>query len=300
MNKICKILNCDYNCCVYISYHLVMSNINEPEIYPELINIKNISPNLASDDFLKLMQLDFPDFEWKKVASIWWFGILEMDLAKQWVEVEMIDPIYSSNELQEKKWQETYDWLVKISSRKDERSEALDKMITKLRTQINDINQEIAILFDNETSNLQEYYDKYDQLQHLLEDLKQKEFLQERRDVLYKNKSILKDNLLERKKDLPENLILNPSRWDDIHNISEWSKDYIFINHVLNYFPDEINIFLEQADKILKDWWTIYIVDYVDKLSELQDFFRKNWTYNILWWTFCGSLKKWEFKNFWK
>lgn len=62
----------------------------------EFADIKNISPNLSTQDYLELMWLTFSDFEWKNVASIWWwFWILEMDLAETWnTIVETIDPIY--------------------------------------------------------------------------------------------------------------------------------------------------------------------------------------------------------------
>ena len=40
-----------------------MSDVNKPGNNPELTDIKCISPNLASDDYLQLMHLDFSDFE---------------------------------------------------------------------------------------------------------------------------------------------------------------------------------------------------------------------------------------------
>ena len=265
-----------------------MYDINKPENNPEFADTKCISPNLASDDYLQLMHLDFSDFEWKKVASIWWwFGILEMDLAKRWTDVEIIDPIYSSTELRQKKLDETYDWVKKSYMEATwHRTGVLEKWIENLK-------KEIALLLEDENPNIEKLYEKQ-------QELEEKESQKKRKDKLLHNKLLLMKNLEDRHHEKPNNLILNPSNWEDIHGIDESSKDYVLINHLLHYFPDKINIFLQQADKILKDWWNIFIVEYIDELPELQEFFMKNWTYNVIWWTFCGSLKKWEFKDFWK
>jgi len=278
-----------------------MNDIDKPENNPEFTDIKCISPNLASDDYLQLMHLDFSDFEWKKVASIWWwFGILEMDLARQWTEVEIIDPVYKNEESIQEAWQKTYIWFKENCDRRSEDNGIIENRIIEVKQEIEKMERKIADLFNWSNSDKWKFDELYNNLDHKWWTLK---WLKERKDgkaKLFKNKEILLRNLNRWKAEKPDTLIFNPSSWQEIRDIPESSKDYVFINHTLSYFPNEIDRFLEQADKILKDWWTIFIVDYVDKLSELQDFFRKNWTYNILWWTFCGSLKKWEFKNFGK
>ena len=278
-----------------------MSDINKPGNNPELTDIKCISPNLASDDYLKLMHLDFSDFEWKKVASIWWwFGILEMDLATMWTDVEIIDPIYSNEESIQEAWLKTYIWFKNNCDRRSKDNGVIENAIIDVKQKIGKMEKEIADLFNWRNSDKWKFDELYNNLDIGWWTLK---WLEERKNEklkLFKNKEILLKNLSKWENERPENLVLNSSYWQEIHDIPESSKDYVFINHTLSYFPNEINKFLEQADKILKNWWSIFIVDYCDTLPELQDFFRKNWTYNILWWTFCGSLKKWEFKDFWK
>ena len=273
---------------MFINIDIIMNNINKPNFSPEFIDTKNISPNLDSDDYLKLMNLNFSDFEWKKVASIWWwFWILEMDLATRWTEVEIIDPIYSNEKLIQKKWQETYDWVYQsyINSLRHKNS--------FLENWIDDMKKRIWQLLKDGKNNSYE-------LSKIEEELAEKLQLKERKDKLLKNKLLIKQNMERWKEKKSNNLKLNPSSWENIKGIESNSKDFVFINHILNYLPDKISTFLKQADKILKDWWTIFIVDYTDEVPNLQKFFKKHWTYNILWWTFCGSLKKWEFKNLWK
>lgn len=273
---------------LFIKYiYLMNSGIDQPETHEDFPKVKCISPNLASDDFLELMQLDFSDFEWKKVASIWWwFGILEMDLANLWIDVEIIDPIHSNEELRGGKRQETYDWICTSYTK------ALKHKDGILEGWIAELKKDIEVILDYERRiNLQDLHDKQ-------QELEEKEELKKRKDKLLHNKLLLKQNLEKRNNnEKPNKLTLNPSSGENIEGIEPNSKDFVFINHILNYFPDKIDIFLGQANKILKDWWTIFIVDYADWLLELQKFFREIWTYNVLWWTFCGSIKKWEIVN---
>jgi hypothetical protein len=115
---------------------------------------------------------------------------------------------------------------------------------------------------------------------------------------LYHNKEDLLKNLDEWHSTIPITLKINESFWEDIKWIEKWSKDFVFINHLLCHFKGKISAFLDQSDQILKEWGTIFIVDYWNELFELQEYFKRNGTYKSVWWTFCWSLKKWEYKNF--
>ena len=279
-----------------------MRNINQPGIEPEFADIKSISPNLITQDYLNLMWLNISDLEWKSIASIgWWFWILEMDLAKKWNNVEVIDPIYWDPILRQRKRNETYDRLKWAYERKHEKNDFLEKTVEDIKYKIQKIQQELLHIFDNDHLNTQEQYNIYDELkikkQKLQEQLTSTKETQKRRERLFNNKVYLIQNLEDRSKELPQNITLNPSYWENIQNIETDSKDIIFINHILHCFPNKLKQFLEQADKILKDDWKIYIVDYYDYIENLQNYFKINWSYKLDWWTFCWSLKKWEYKE---
>lgn len=280
-----------------------MSNPDRPVNQPEFADIKSISPNLITSDYLNLMWLDFSDFEWKKVASIWWwFWILEIDLAKKWnVNVEVIDPIYWSSELRERKRKETHEWLKQSYERRHEKNNILQESLERLEKELIKIRAQLSQVFDNDRLNTQQCYELYDNLsikeQELQEKLEETQKLKERRDQLFSNKPILIQWLEERNSKIPGNIKLNPSYWENIEGIETGSKDIIFINHILHCFPNKLKQFLEQADKILSENGKIYIVDYYDYLENLQNYFKTNWTYKIDWWTICWSLKKWEYKE---
>lgn len=275
-----------------------MEIINQPQIEPEFADVKNISPNLITQDYLNLMWLNISDLEWKSIASIWWwFWILEMDLAKKWNNVEVIDPIYWDLALRQRKRNETYDRLKWAYEKKY----FWENTISDTQYQIQKIQQAISQVFDNEQLNTQQCYQMYDELkikeQELQEKLNNAKKTQKRRERLFNNKVYLIQNLEDRSKELPQNITLNPSYWENIQNIEVDSKDIIFINHILHCFPNKIKQFLEQADKILSENGKIYIVDYYNYLENLQNYFKTNWTYKIDWWTICWSLKKWEYKE---
>ena len=90
--------------------------------------------------------------------------------------------------------------------------------------------------------------------------------------------------------------------WLDDENYRHRTAMFPCRNHLLYSFPYKLDKFLSQADKILKPWWTIFIVDYNNSLFELQEYFKKNWTYKSEkdwweYWTFCVKLKKGEYKD---
>lgn len=248
----------------------------------EFVNIQNVSPNLNSEDFLSLMDLSFSDFYWKKIASIGaWFWILEMDIAKVWkTEVEVVDPIYNTDETRNKSWEKTYARISKKQKMAKPKNNYLEESIENLNNILLTPDE-----FDSRTE------------QQIINDLLWKESLRKRRELLYQNKQKILENLLNRKNQRPNNLKINWSFWEDIKWIEYWSKDYIFINHLLYKFQKKIIKFLQQADNLLKDDWKIYIIDYVWEIDFLEKYFKQNWTYKSIWWEFWWALKKWEYLN---
>lgn len=251
-----------------------MRDINNPSVW-ESANIGSINPNLTTQDFLNLMWMDISDFKWKKVASIWgWFWILEMDLAKTWkTNVEIVDPLFSDPSETKKVVKDTYKRFSKLQQESMASYEYFNSWIK------NDLFNDL-----NNSTPEKEIFEKRDHI---------------RVNLWFWHSAFWLDD--ENFK-LPNTLKLNPSYWENIQWIEPNSQDFIFINHLLYSFPYKLNKFLSQADKILKPWWTIFIVDYNNSLPQLQEYFKKNWTYKSEkdwweYWTFCGKLKKGEWKD---
>ncbi len=221
--------------------------------------IASIRPDYITKDYLELILLDISDFEGKNVVSIWWwFWMLEMDLAKNWTNVQIVDPIYNNKKsIILKKIKEQIIGLREIENKRSH-------TIT-LSTQQNIV--ECLSNIQGQRVHLNDFHDNYKY-----------------------NK-------------LPMTLTLNPSSWEDIKWIESDSQDYIFINNVLFHCPEKINNFLSEADKILKPWGTIFIIDYKDDLKDLQKYFINNGTHKTIndnsrrYWAFCWSIKKWEYKQ---
>lgn len=269
----------------------------------EFADIKNISPNLSTQDYLELMWLTFSDFEWKNVTSIWWwFWILEMDLAETWnTIVEMIDPIYWDKDIVSEKRKDTYERIKQKYSRQKGCSDTLNWIIDELKKSKQQKEKEIFDLLNEKHTNQTDCLKQYDylekQIQQITKDILDKENLKNIRQKYYENRKRLIQNLEKWKNTIPMTMIINPSYWEDIQWIELWTKDYVFINHVLNSFSHKIKKILEQADKILKNDWKIFITDYWNELQNLQEYFQNNWTLKRLWWTFCWYFKKWEYKK---
>ena len=93
----------------------------EKEKYPEWYgDVKSISPNWITENFLDFMDLKLEDCKWKNITSIgWWFGIFEMDMAKNWAKVVVVDPMFANQDWINGKLQENIDWMEeKVFSRR--------------------------------------------------------------------------------------------------------------------------------------------------------------------------------------
>lgn len=231
-----------------------MEQHEQPNNHGPIIYIR---PDYTTKDYLELIWLDISDFEGKNVVSIWWwFWMLEMYLATNWTNVQIVDPIYKNKEEIQNKLEEhlrTFKYIAEI------RKQYIEQTKQKLTKCLSDTQEQIEHLI--------KFYNKYIN------------------------------------NDLPHTLKLNSSSWEDIKWIESNSQDYIFINNVLFHCPEKINNFLSEADKILKPWGTIFIIDYKDYLEDIQKYFKDNKTYNAIdknsrrFWAFCWSIKKWEYKQ---
>ena len=255
----------------------------EKEKYPEwYVDVKSISPNWITENFLDFMELKLEDCKWKNITSIGWgFWIFEMDMAKEWAKVIAVDPMFSNQEWIDAKLQENIDWMQEKSRWKNEGK------FEKMKAEIIDVLAESKD--EKEIVEAQENLQRYNERQAEIE-----EYLR-RRKILMNHLKNWKEN---QKK---YGLILNPSSWDKIEWIDKNSQDFVVIAHTLSHIYNksdwDIIKFLSEASKILKSEWKLYVIDYLwdipdlEKILEntkLKEFYKENkWSFA------CCFDKKW-------
>lgn len=253
------------------------------EKYPEsYVNVKSICPNWDTSDFLDFMNLKLEDCTWKNITSVgWWFGIFEMDAAKEWANVTIVDPMFSDKSLLDSKLQENIHWLNKKTNWES------SNLVERLR-------MEVA-----ETLSSSRYPDKYGEVLDRLRwyderKLEIDEYIKRRREQIAHLKN-WKENQEKHW------VILNPSSWDNIEWIDQNSQDIVVIAHTLSHIYNKsswnIRDFLQQWYKILKSDWKLYIIDYVWDIKNLEKILEKTELkkyYRVNKWSFvCCFDKDW-------
>ena len=252
---------------------------NYPEWY---VDVKSISPNWITDNFLDFMNLSLEDLKGEKITSIgWWFWIFEMDMAKNWAKVIAVDPMFANQDWIDSKLQENIDWMQEKSRWKNEsKFEKMKADIAKILSESED---------EKELAEAQERLQRYNERQVEIE-----EYVR-RRKLLLKHLRNWKENQIKYW------LILNPSSWDKIEWIDKNSQDFVVIAHTLSHIYNksdwDIIEFLSEASKILKSEWKLYVIDYVWDIpdlgkilenTELKQYYKENR------WSFvCCFDKKW-------
>lgn len=251
--------------------------------YPEwYVNVKSISPNRITENFLDFMELRLEDCKGKNITSIgWWFGIFEMDMAKEWAKVVAVDPMFANQEWIDAKLQENIDWMYGKSKWKNgSKFEKMKADIVKILSESED---------ERELFEAQERLQRYNECQAEIE------------EYLYRRK-ILLNHLKNRKENqIKYGLILNPSSWDKIEWIDKNSQDVILIAHTLSHIYNkshwDIVKFLSEASKILESEWKLYVIDYVWDILDVEQVFEKTnfkKCYKVNKWSFvCCFDKKW-------
>ena len=219
------------------------------EIFPEsYVNVKSISPNWITENFLDFMDLKIEDFKEKDVTSIWgWFWIFEMDIAKNWARVTIVDPLFSNMDWLDSRLKENIDWI---------ESKAKWKMKEKFWIVKNEIIHILSTTKDKEEKKeAKERLEWYNERQAEIE-----EYIRRRKIMITHLK-----NWKENQKHYWINL--NPSSWNKIKWIDEGSQNFVVIWHTLwhIYSKSSWNIidFLSEALKILSPKWKLYIIDYI-------------------------------------
>ena len=256
-----------------------MNKENYSESY---VNVKSICPNWITDNFLDFMDLNLEDLKDKNITSIgWWFWIFEMDAAKNWAKVIIVDPIFRDKNVIHSKLQENIDWMESKIKRKQNNS-------------LEEARNEILKTF-TESEDPQEILKSQQRLNWY------NERKIERDEYLHRHE-ILVDHL----KDWEENqkkywLILNPSSGEKIEGIGAESQDIVIIAHTLWHIYNKSSLdildFLSEALKLLKPEWKLYIIDYVGDILEIDKVLEKTdckMYYKVNKWSFvCCFDKNW-------
>ncbi len=231
------------------------------EKYPEwYVDVKNICPNWITENFLDFMDLKLVDLKGKNITSIgWWFGIFEMDMAKEWSKVIAVDPMFANQDWIDSKLQKNIEWIKrKIRWKFEDRIEWMKKEISKVISQSKDEKEKMEA---NKT--LQWYNDRQSDMNEYLR----------RRKILLNHLNNWKENQVK------YGLILNPSSWDNINWIEKNSQDVVIIGHTLWHIYNksfwDIGDFLKESLKLLKSEWKLYIIDYVWDIKELERMLEK-------------------------
>jgi len=253
------------------------------EAYSEsYVDVKSICPNWITDNFLDFMDLKLENLKGKKITSIgWWFGIFEMDAAKAWANVTIVDPMFADQDWIDCKLKENIEWMwSKIRWKFEDRIERMKKEIVEIISKSKD---DAKILEAKWT--LQWYNDCQSSMREYIR----------RRKIL-----------MEHLKNWEENqgkywLILNPSSWDNIEWVDTNSQDFVIIWHTLWHIYSksllDIGDFLHEAQRLLKPGWKLYIIDYVWDISSLERLLEKTKLkkyYKVNKWSFvCCFDKEW-------
>ena len=255
----------------------------EKEKYPEwYVDVKSISPNWITENFLDFMKLKLEDCKGKNITSIGWgFWIFEMDMAKEWAKVIAVDPMFANQEWIDAKLQENIDWMQEKSRWKNEGK------FEKMKAEIIDVLAESKD--EKEIAEAQENLQRYNERQAEIE-----EYLR-RRKILMEHLKNWKENQIKYW------LLLNSSSWDDIKWIDVNSQDIVLIAHTLSHIYNksdcDIVNFLSEASKILKSDWKFYIIDYIRDIPEVEKILEKTKLknyYKVNKWSFvCCFDKEW-------
>lgn len=218
--------------------------------------------NITTSDILSMYWLEISEFENKVTLDIGWgFSDLPFLLENIYSKTIIVDPIFdyiikshiekNINTLE--KYKALMNDRIKIDKKRLNEIEnildVIDYSITSQRIQLNQLSQEKNWL-NKQINTKRKLLNTYDALITTLNkwlDLSDSEIasmFSEQWHKIWKN-----------------TLNINPSSGDNIEWIQNNSIDYIFINHVITKSTIDSGKVLKQADRLLKVWWKIYIME---------------------------------------
>lgn len=185
----------------------------------------NTARNLSVKQLLKLQNLEIDEFEWKSILDIWWwFTGLPFVLKHVASDINIVDPIYSTD-IKSEIYRNKLEVLNNIKIFDDKNYDFYTKKHYWKQEYFYTLNYE----FNNILSDLNNW---------LSVDIKDDSF------------------------QFGVNLVnIFPITWEELSSIDEESMDYIFINHTITKNQVDPYKLLEKSDKLLKTWWKLYITE---------------------------------------
>lgn len=213
------------------------------------------APQTPPEDILNFLGLDLQYFKWKKILDLWWwFGWMPFVLENYVDSYVICDPCFEQA-------------LKNI---------ALNKTISIQENWINNVKKELEGI-NNQLNNLQS---RQTAARYKSNDLLEKS--NDLRNIYCKNIYIVKQKVLDyinMRKNFDQNqhpkIIINPSKWEDIKWVEDYSQDVVLICHILDKIYINYLWILAEASRILKSDWEILIVEDAD--DEMRKILTKLW-----------------------
>ena len=233
--------------------------------------------NITMTDMISKYWLSIQDFENKTTLDIWW-GFSGLPFLLEWVSTNtiIVDPLFSYNIINQ--LEININLIDKYILKNLQNIDNFKLEISEIDNIINEFNlgsvSKLLTHISNEKAIYQQKINKYEQIVEsqyaILEDLNKWLTLSDTDFQSLQSKKWL--NLWS------NTFNINSSFWDNIEWIDENSIDIIFINHVITKATvNPLNILLE-ADRVLKIWWKIFIMENTNFASpNVEDF----WNYDL-------------------
>lgn len=226
------------------------------------INVNDIkffvAPQTPPEIILNILWLNSDYFAWKKILDLWWWFWWMPFLLENYVDNYVVcDPCFEEN----------------IKDLALQKSISIqEKSIISAKKEFEGIDNQLKNLQSRQTAARYKSNDLLEQSNNL------------RNNYVIKQKVL---NYINMRKNFDQNqhpkIIINPSKWEDIKWIENWSQDVVLICHILDKKYLKYNGILAEASRILKDDWEILIVEDID--DDIRKILIKLWL-------------KWEEKNY--
>jgi len=218
--------------------------------------------NISYQESLNLLGLEQDDLEKKTIVDIWW-GFSFLPFFMDWKEstIKIVDPIFK---------QDISGYIYSNIEAINKKITILNEIITKKEEQISELILKEADLDITNTQDKLKYSYFEREIWIFSTIIKNnKERIKSLDQIINELKYwiVLSDNKINSLLSLNwwklwnTKIELIPTWWEDIIWIENNSIDIIIINHVITKPTVNPNILLSNANKLLKEWWKIYITE---------------------------------------
>ena len=229
------------------------------QINPEKWDI-HVSPQLSSKMMLAIAWFEkrsdiYPELQDKKVIDIWGgFWWLPFELSSSVEELVIVDPLFSADNLGE--------FL-------DDDIRKMEKLISQGVSIMAETKQKLALAY-TELDKYMDYMVSNSSSRQTVEQISSEiQGLSNKQKLISQNieskKSVLKQ-LKWWKNNLPSNVSLNGSAWENIEWMKKWEYDIVFMNNVLSKSKvDSIKVLYEALDLLSNNGKIIIIDEKIDQ-----------------------------------